>query len=66
MESLETLSEKDLQFIARIVRALGANEPADGLTEFDRWAMELAKRNKFDQLTEEQVANLVHEYRHTG
>lgn len=63
VESLETLSENDLQFIARIVQALGAQEPAPELTEFDRWAMELARRNKFDQLTEDEIADIVHEYR---
>lgn len=65
-DSLRTLSEDDLQFIARIVQALGVQETAQDLTEFERWAMELAKRNKFDHLTEEQVAEIVHTYRQTA
>ena len=64
VESLMTLSESDLEFIARIVQVLGAQEKEEP-NEFDRWAMALAKRNKFDNLSEQQVAELVHEYRRT-
>lgn len=65
LDSLRILSEQDLQFIARIVQALGAQEPAPELSEFDHWAMELARRNRFDQLTEDEIPDIVHEYRHT-
>ncbi len=64
VESLMTLPDSDLEFIARIVQVLGAQEK-DELTEFDRWTMELAKRNKFDNLSEQQVAELVQAYRRT-
>lgn len=66
VQSLVTLSDSDLEFIARIVQVLGTQENKEELTEFDRWALALAKRNKFDELSEEQVAQLVHEYRQTA
>ena len=66
VKSLNKLSEDDLQFIARIAHVLETQDTASDMTEFDDWAMELARRNKFDQLYEEQVAELVHEYRQTA
>lgn len=63
VESLKTLSESDLQFIARIVKVLGRPDPAEALDAFDEWAIAIAKRNKFEHLTEEQVAKIVQTFR---
>lgn len=63
VESLRTLSESDLQFIARIVNVLGRPGPAETVDAFDEWAIAIAKRNRFEHLTEDQVAELVHSYR---
>lgn len=63
VESLKTLSESDLQFIARIVKVLGRPDPAETLGAFDEWAIAIAKRNKFEHLTEEQVAKIVQTFR---
>jgi DNA integrity scanning protein DisA with diadenylate cyclase activity len=64
VETLESLSESDLRFISRIVRVLGKQESSESTDAFDEWATALARKNRFSNLTEEQVAELVHEYRH--
>ncbi len=63
VSTMDELSDTDLRLVVRFVNALKQESESES-DDFDRWAKDLAKRKKFDQLTETQIAQLVHEYRH--
>ena len=46
VETLESLSDSDLQFISRIARVLGKQDSSEGADAFDDWAIAIAKKKK--------------------
>ena len=62
LTTLEGLPEKDVPIVIRFIEFLKWSERQQW-ADFDRWAMELARRKGFSHLTEENVAQIVHECR---
>lgn len=62
LRTLEELPERDVPIVIRFIEFLKWSE-RQRWADFDRWAMELAKEKGFSHLTEEDVAQIVHEYR---
>ena len=62
LTTLEGLPEKDVPIVIRFIEFLKWSE-RQRWAEFDRWAMELAREKGFGHLTEEETAQIVHEYR---
>lgn len=62
LTTLEGLPEKDVPIVIHFIEFLKWSE-RQRWTDFDRWAMELAREKGFGHLTEEEIAQIVHEYR---
>jgi hypothetical protein len=62
LTTLEGLPEKDVPIVIHFIEFLKWSE-RQRWADFDRWAMELAQEKGFSQLTEDKVAQIVHEYR---
>ncbi len=66
IEKMRKLSRERLQEILDFIEFIEKKEKEKGWIEFDEWAINLAKEKGFYNLTEEDILNIVKEYRRSG
>ncbi len=66
LEKIRKLSLERLQEVLDFIEFLEQKEEVRKWMEFDEWAMNLAKEKGFYHLTEDDIANIVKEYRRSG
>ncbi len=63
LKKLRQLPSERKQEVLDFLEFLDLREKTKGWLEFDEWAMNLAKENGFSHLTEEDVAQIVCDFR---
>lgn len=63
LEKFRRLSSESKQEVLDFLEFLESRERAKGWLEFDAWAVNLAKEKGFAHLTEEDVAQIVSDFR---
>ena len=63
LEKFRSLSPRRKQEVIDLLDLLASGQKAKDWLEFDEWALNVAKENGFDHLTEKDIARIVSDFR---